>query len=671
MSDITANVSVYNPRPIFTDSRTLRAVANGRIYIGEIDTDPTIPSNQIPVFVESESGEKIPIAQPLIINAAGKIVYNGQLVNVVTAQGYSMAIYDQFGSLVDLIPNVLKYDPAQFISRLAQSDGLKLIGACESIDELRTVSVDANGQLIFLRSWSTGKNIGSGIFQWNSTSVRPDDGGCVIQVTGITTGRWLRTGVIDKTPEMFGAIGDGVTDDTSALQRMFASANNYAVLADNFFGTFKMRNKYLVSSRISCGRPIKVDAYGAEFVVTGNFIAIDFSMHNGVWEGGYFNHMNIANSVITEDSGSMLLAPETNPVQVMNSVIRGVRSWGSHTPIRFVSTTTAIWQVELSNLELAVRSGSSTLKARPVLLNGTGGAGGNTTVTLNKVQVHGKGNEPGAGMKGYIFNGINEVSMLGCSYDWFEVAPGVSRTVGEKAIIDATCFRVNVIDFHTEQLDNTTTPFSHSPIYFNTNSLNVDGVEMLKTKSSGGGAWISPAGNGVFTFGGWHDLPDEGQSKGKVLDLTFWNTSHDTNSIISCTGNVLPSEFIGSNTRNNIRFAAVDSVFRVESDVQVSSGGEIINLGTDRQAVIVSVLGERVGSADMSFFSQVLCLRNNVGGWTIAPTPPTAKSTNFNAAVMNYGIIGNSLVFLISGDSNIYRIQCKTHDPRASVASYF
>ncbi|HIF3244867.1 TPA: phage tailspike protein, partial [Salmonella enterica] len=32
MTDITANVVVSNPRPIFTDSRTFRAVANGRIY---------------------------------------------------------------------------------------------------------------------------------------------------------------------------------------------------------------------------------------------------------------------------------------------------------------------------------------------------------------------------------------------------------------------------------------------------------------------------------------------------------------------------------------------------------------------------------------------------------------------------------------------------------------
>ncbi|EMD6453381.1 endorhamnosidase, partial [Salmonella enterica] len=114
MSDITANVVVSNPRPIFTESRSFKAVANGKIYIGQIDTDPVNPANQIPVYIENEDGSHVQIAQPLIINAAGKIVYNGQLVKIVTVQGHSMAIYDSYGSQVDYIANVLKYDPDQY-----------------------------------------------------------------------------------------------------------------------------------------------------------------------------------------------------------------------------------------------------------------------------------------------------------------------------------------------------------------------------------------------------------------------------------------------------------------------------------------------------------------------------------------------------------------------------
>ncbi|EJQ8143690.1 phage tail protein [Salmonella enterica subsp. enterica serovar Newport] len=128
MTDITANVVVSNPRPIFTESRSFKAVANGKIYIGQIDTDPVNPANQIPVYIENEDGSHVQIAQPLIINSAGKIVYNGQLVKVVTVKGHSMAIYDAYGYQVDYIANVLKYDPDQLEYRLSQPDGYLLVG---------------------------------------------------------------------------------------------------------------------------------------------------------------------------------------------------------------------------------------------------------------------------------------------------------------------------------------------------------------------------------------------------------------------------------------------------------------------------------------------------------------------------------------------------------------
>lgn len=128
MVDIVANVVITNPRPIFTDSRTFKAVANGRIYIGKIDTDPTIPSNQIPVYLENEDGSHVQISQPLIINSAGKIVYGGQLIKVVTVEGHSMAIYDSYGSQVDYIANVLKYDPDRLRQELASDSGSELVG---------------------------------------------------------------------------------------------------------------------------------------------------------------------------------------------------------------------------------------------------------------------------------------------------------------------------------------------------------------------------------------------------------------------------------------------------------------------------------------------------------------------------------------------------------------
>ncbi|WP_223384535.1 phage head-binding domain-containing protein [Escherichia coli] len=132
MSDITANVVVSMPSQLFTMARSFKAVANGKIYIGKIDTDPVNPENQIQVYIENEDGSHVPVSQPIIINAAGYPVYNGQIAKFVTVQGHSMAVYDAYGAQQFYFPNVLKYDPDQAYPRLIDDlkniDGISMIG---------------------------------------------------------------------------------------------------------------------------------------------------------------------------------------------------------------------------------------------------------------------------------------------------------------------------------------------------------------------------------------------------------------------------------------------------------------------------------------------------------------------------------------------------------------
>lgn len=127
MTDITANVVVSMPSQLFTMARSFKAVANGKIYIGKIDTDPVNPENQIQVYVENEDGSHVPVSQPIIINAAGYPVYNGQIAKFVTVQGHSMAVYDAYGAQQFNFPNVLKYDPDQLRQDLDGPDGYFLI----------------------------------------------------------------------------------------------------------------------------------------------------------------------------------------------------------------------------------------------------------------------------------------------------------------------------------------------------------------------------------------------------------------------------------------------------------------------------------------------------------------------------------------------------------------
>ncbi|HCU4445976.1 TPA: tail fiber domain-containing protein [Escherichia coli] len=123
---INANVVVSMPSQLFTMARSFKAVANGKIYIGKIDTDPVNPENQIQVYVENEDGSHIPVSQPIIINAAGYPVYNGQIAKFVTVQGHSMAVYDAYGAQQFYFPNVLKYDPDQFKQKVLSNDMLNM-----------------------------------------------------------------------------------------------------------------------------------------------------------------------------------------------------------------------------------------------------------------------------------------------------------------------------------------------------------------------------------------------------------------------------------------------------------------------------------------------------------------------------------------------------------------
>ncbi|WP_250309224.1 phage tailspike protein [Escherichia coli] len=136
MSDITANVVVSMPSQLFTMARSFKAVANGKIYIGKIDTDPVNPENQIQVYLENEDGSHVPVSQPIIINAAGYPVYNGQIAKFVTVHGHSMAVYDAYGAQQFYFPNVLKYDPDQLRQDLASQGGVNLVNGAISQEDL-------------------------------------------------------------------------------------------------------------------------------------------------------------------------------------------------------------------------------------------------------------------------------------------------------------------------------------------------------------------------------------------------------------------------------------------------------------------------------------------------------------------------------------------------------
>lgn len=187
MSDIIPNVVVSMPNQLFTLARKFQAASNGKIFIGEIDTDPTIPENQIQVHLENEDGTTVPVSQPLIINQAGYPVYNGQIAKFVTVQGHSMAVYDSYGAQQFYYPNVLKYDPDQFRVSVSMPDGFKNVGMIESVSDMKAMALDI-GTHVYVKSYIAGKNIGGGFFESVPVTTDADE---VIVFSG-TTNNWKR-----------------------------------------------------------------------------------------------------------------------------------------------------------------------------------------------------------------------------------------------------------------------------------------------------------------------------------------------------------------------------------------------------------------------------------------------------------------------------------------------
>ena len=182
------NFLVSMPSAPFSSPRAFKAVSNGKIYIGLPDTDPVNPVNQVPVYVVNEDGSEVQVAQPIIINAGGFPVYNGQIVKFVVKQPYSMAVYDMYAAQQYYWPDLTLVDPANLIAMLAATTGASMIGGLSFI-----------------------------------------------------------------SPEMYGAKGDGVTDDTAAIQAAIEAAKTR--------GTYRVSGmgKYRIFS------PIKLDNLGQGF----------------------------------------------------------------------------------------------------------------------------------------------------------------------------------------------------------------------------------------------------------------------------------------------------------------------------------------------------------------------------------------------------------------------
>ena len=96
-----------NPYTYIADPVRGRPVFNGRVFIGNINTDPVQPENRVTVSVVNENGTLTAIPQPIITGPGGVATFQGNPVQLdVAVVQHSITIQNSLGAQVYYSPRV-------------------------------------------------------------------------------------------------------------------------------------------------------------------------------------------------------------------------------------------------------------------------------------------------------------------------------------------------------------------------------------------------------------------------------------------------------------------------------------------------------------------------------------------------------------------------------------
>ena len=228
-----SNIVRLNPG-YFPNPTTDKSLSNASIYVGEPDTDPTIPENQKTISVLLENGTTVAVSQPLTTSAGGVPQYNGSSVTVLVDGDYSIAVLDSNDVQVFYVPS----QPEALVQNVKYVD---------SLSGLKATSGTYDGEVVYLTGRTSINDGGQGHFVWlvgdYTTQVTADTLSGIYapsdtDPTG-AAGCWVRPVSEEIHVSWFGPIPDGATDaalafkTSIAVYQLFVTAGNSGI-----WGTF-------------------------------------------------------------------------------------------------------------------------------------------------------------------------------------------------------------------------------------------------------------------------------------------------------------------------------------------------------------------------------------------------------------------------------------------------
>lgn len=139
-------------------------------------------------------------------------------------------------------------------------------------------------QVVYLIGYTSAYDGAEGFFVWDAASTVADDGGTVIGVSGVSTGRWKR---LSPTSEVnvkwFGVKGDGSTPDAVPLSTVLSNFRSVYIP----HGVYACEYPLNISGdlNVRCDGELKLTATHA----AGGFILVKADDSNVLWDGGIFD----------------------------------------------------------------------------------------------------------------------------------------------------------------------------------------------------------------------------------------------------------------------------------------------------------------------------------------------------------------------------------------------